>query len=171
MNSEPERPRRLPPAEERKFAEECFALRPVLMRVASRFARNVEDREDLATATMIKAIESSARFEPGTNLKAWLCMILTNKALSDLRRSWRQVEMPEGYDANIPCASSPHHNVELKETLEALDFLSPEQLDAFIAIAVDGLSYEEVAEEQQCSIGTVKSRVSRSRDTIERYFK
>ena len=59
--------------------------------------------------------------------------------------------------------------MELQDVLKGLARLVPEQREAVILIAAEGLSYEEAAAVCNCPVGTVKSRLSRARQRLEEY--
>ena len=59
--------------------------------------------------------------------------------------------------------------LEFQDVLRGLAHLVPEQREAIILIAAEGLSYEEAAVICNCPVGTVKSRLSRARQRLEAY--
>ena len=74
----PFRSRRAAAATPDPFEEEALAQTDALYRAALRLTRNPAEAEDLVQETYLKAFRSSARFERGTNLRAWLFTILMN---------------------------------------------------------------------------------------------
>ena len=56
--------------------------------------------------------------------------------------------------------------MEFKDFTKALQRLSPEQREALVMVLAAGLSYEEAAEISGCAVGTLKSRISRARDSL-----
>ena len=73
------------PEEEANLAAQIVKLRPRLLRFAWSLTRDREAAEDLAQETIARALASQWRFQPGTNLKAWLFRILRNIHLNVLR--------------------------------------------------------------------------------------
>jgi RNA polymerase sigma-70 factor (ECF subfamily) len=73
------------PEEEADLATQIVKLRPRLLRFAWSLTRDREAAEDLAQETIARALASQWRFQPGTNLKAWLFRILRNIHLNVLR--------------------------------------------------------------------------------------
>src|ERR1700759_2515931 len=67
------------------FEREALASLDSLYRAALRLTRNPADAEDLVQETYLKAFRASDRFEPGTNLRAWLFTILHNPARNRVR--------------------------------------------------------------------------------------
>src|SRR3954452_6608129 len=84
------------PAHSASFELEALACLDSLYRTALRLTRVPADAEDLVQETYLKAFRAASRFEPGTNLKAWLFTILHNTALNRFRDRSRQ---PLVYDS------------------------------------------------------------------------
>jgi RNA polymerase sigma-70 factor (ECF subfamily) len=125
--------------------------------------------DDLAQETLAKAWQARASFQPGTNLKAWLFMIARNQFYSDKRRSWRSVAWDEDLaNARLIAGEGQSHHVDLADLRRALTQITPEQREALILVGAGGLSYEEASVICGCAIGTVKSRVARARQALEK---
>lgn len=125
--------------------------------------------DDLAQETLTKAWAARASFQPGTNLKAWLFMIARNQFYSDKRRAWRNVAWDDDLaDTRLIAPSGQLQHVELGDLKRALTKITPEQREALILVGAGGLSYEEASIVCNCAIGTVKSRVARARQAVER---
>ncbi|MEP7304962.1 MAG: sigma-70 family RNA polymerase sigma factor [Acidobacteriota bacterium] len=160
------------------FQAEALAYLDSLYRTALRLTRVPADAEDLVQDTYLKAFRAANRFEPGTNLKAWLFTILHNTALNRFRDRSRQ---PLIYDSDTvdraADASSNLRDARFAETPETL--LLAETLDPDLKAAVDALpdafrqavwlrdveefSYSEIARMLTIPVGTVMSRISRGR--------
>lgn len=123
--------------------------------------------DDLAQDALARALKSKAHYEPGTNMKAWLFMIVRNQFYSDKRRAWRSTQLdPEVAERTLVAHDDQEAAVSLDEVRRALNQLSDEQREAVVLIGAGGLSYEEAAVIAGVAIGTVKSRVSRARVTL-----
>src|SRR5262252_10617221 len=72
------------------FEAEALASLDSLYRTAMRLTRNAADAEDLVQETYLKAFRAADRFEPGTNLRAWLFTILHNTARNRARDRARE---------------------------------------------------------------------------------
>src|SRR5438046_5847577 len=111
------------------FETEALACLDSLYRTALRLTRVPAYAEDLVQDTYLKAFRAADRFEPGTNLKAWLFTILHNTALNRFRDRSRQplVYDSESVDRAADVSSSPGARVaETPETLLLADTLDPD---------------------------------------------
>jgi RNA polymerase sigma-70 factor (ECF subfamily) len=154
-----------------EFGDELVVLIPFLQRLARRLCRNRDLADDMAQNALAKAWEARNSFRAGTNLKAWLSIILRNGVYSDYRHRRREVGWRDEFLQEIPAVEGGQAwAVELRQTLSALPLLSAEQREAILAIAVDGLSYTELAAMQGCPVGTAKSRVGRGRTALRSWM-
>ncbi len=150
------------------FRRDLTALIPKMRAYArSMCGRNASEGDDLAQEALLKAWTGRKSFTPGTNLKAWVFMILRNQFYSDKRRSWRQQQLDQDTaEATLVAIDDPMSTLELDELRRAIAKLPDEQREALILIGAGGFSYEEVAEMCGAAAGTIKSRVSRARDRL-----
>ena len=149
------------------FEADLTALIPHLRAFGRSLCGAAAEGDDLAQEALAKAWASQARFEPGTNLKAWTFMILRNQFYSNKRRDWRSTQLdPEVAERTLVASDNPTGGLELDELRRAIGMLPAEQREALILISAGGLSYEEAADITGVAIGTVKSRVSRARDRL-----
>ncbi len=126
--------------------------------------RNVAAADDLVQDTIVKAWTNLDKFQPGSNLRAWLFTILRNTFYSDRRKTRREVPDPEGaYAATL--AEKPSHDgrLALADFRRAFDRLSPEHREVLILVGASGFAYEEASEMMGVAVGTVKSRANRAR--------
>ena len=160
------------------FESAALACVDSLYRTALRLTRHAADAEDLVQDTYLKAFRASDRFEPGTNLKAWLFTILHNTARNRLRERARAAVTFDS-DAVERAADAPFDPGgsgagETPETLLLRDTLDPDLQAAVDALPdafreavwlrdVEEFSYAEIAGMLDIPIGTVMSRISRAR--------
>ncbi len=147
-------------------AELLLAL-PHLRAFAISLVRNVDDADDLVHDAVARGLTHLARFEPGTNLQAWLFTILRNLFYSKLRRHRLEVEDADGVFAQklaVPPEQGGH--LDLADLKTALGRLSPEQREAIILVGGEGLTYEQAAEVCGTVVGTIKSRVNRGQHRL-----
>ncbi len=166
-----------------EFEREALKHLDALYGAALRLTRSPSDAEDLVQDAFVKAYRFYDRFEPGTNMKAWLFRILTNTFINKYRRTTRERKVLEGREAEPvgdgvmsraamrtltdPVAEA-HRRIITAEIQEALDSL-PEDYRVMIVLAdVEELSYKEIATIVGCPIGTVMSRLHRARKKMQR---
>jgi RNA polymerase sigma-70 factor (ECF subfamily) len=155
------------PIEDAQFEAELLELEPYLFSFARSLSRDRELAEDLTQDTLLSAWRARRSFKPGTNLKAWLCIILRNRFYSHARRAWRQ--MPWDQDAaELLSNEGPEQTsmVELADTVRALECIPAAQREALTLIGAGGFSYGEAAKICSCNPGTLKSRVMRARRAL-----
>jgi RNA polymerase sigma-70 factor, ECF subfamily len=159
------------------FETEALACLDSLYRTALRLTRVPADAEDLVQETYLKAFRAAARFEPGTNLKAWLFTILHNTARNRARDRARETVSIDGEAVDRAADAPPPGGggrVETPESLLLRETLAPELQAAIDALPdvfrqavwlrdVEEFSYAEIAEMLDIPPGTVMSRISRGR--------
>jgi RNA polymerase sigma-70 factor, ECF subfamily len=146
-----------------------LALVPNLRAFALSLTRDVNHADDLVQETILRAWAALDRFEPGSNMKAWLFTILRHCAMKAHSRRSRCVEDPDGsYVERLQTAPDQHLRLDIQDTLKALEKLRPERREALILVAAEGLSCEEVAQISGIPAGTVRSRVARARADLAR---
>src|SRR5215216_4981394 len=164
------------------FEAEALASVDSLYRAALRLTRRPADAEDLVQETYLKAFRAADRFEPGTNLRAWLFTILHNTARNRARDRARDTVsvdseiVDRAADAPPPGGRSAGA-AETPETLLLRETLAPELQAAIDALPeafrqavwlrdVEEFSYAEIAAMLSIPVGTVMSRISRGRHLL-----
>jgi RNA polymerase sigma-70 factor (ECF subfamily) len=146
------------------FKAELIELLPSLRAFARSLAHNAAQADDLVQDTLVKALANVDRFEPGTNLRAWLFTILRNHYYSQLRKSKREIEDAEGrHAARIAVRPEQDGSVDLEDFKVAFAQLAPDHREVLTLVGASGCSYEEAASICGCAVGTIKSRVNRAR--------
>jgi RNA polymerase sigma-70 factor (ECF subfamily) len=150
------------------FREKLIELIPFLRAFARTLCGHRDEADDLCQEALAKAWQSRATFEPGTNLKAWLFMILRNQFYSEKRRAWRQKPWDEASaEQSLVTGGTQHASIALSDVSRAMRMLPNEQREALILVGAGGFAYEEAAKICGCALGTIKSRVARARRTLE----
>jgi RNA polymerase sigma-70 factor (ECF subfamily) len=158
-----------PTAADASLGKDLIALVPQLRAYAQFLGGNRADADDLAQEALAKAWAARASFTPGTNLKAWLFAILRNQHYSQRRRDWRQIQLSrETAERTLVAPDTPEAAIALDQLRQALAILPVEQREAIVLVAAGGFSYEEAADLCQCALGTMKSRVSRARESLSK---
>jgi len=146
------------------WREDVVAMIPALRAFAWSLSKNASDADDLVQDTLIKAWTNKDKFEPGTNLRAWLFTILRNTYYTAVVRRRREVRDEAGkYAAQLSSSATQDWSVAVRSLQSALQQLPDEHREALVLVGAAGLSYEEAAEICGCALGTIKSRVNRAR--------
>lgn len=159
-----------------KYQHKIFGL-------ISRYIKDHHEVMDVAQEAFIKAYRAIGRFRGDSAFYTWLYRIAINTAKNHLvSRSRRppdtdvDVMDAEYYESasRLKDHASPDEEVH-KQELEAAVFKAIEQLPEDLKAAVtlrefDGMSYEEIAEVMQCPVGTVRSRIFRARESIDKHI-
>ncbi|MGH8609253.1 MAG: RNA polymerase sigma factor RpoE [Gammaproteobacteria bacterium] len=155
-----------------------------IVKLVSRYVRDPSDALDVAQEAFLKAYRAIPKFRGESAFYTWLYRIAINTAKNYLvMMSRRPLEIePETAEGETPELESllkdqatPENLLlteEIQETIvEAIEAL-PEDLRTAINLReVEGLSYEEIAQVMSCPIGTVRSRIFRAREAIDKRLK
>ncbi len=169
------------------FEQEAMQHLDALYRTALRMTRNPQDAEDLVQETYLRAFRFFDKFEPGTNLRAWIFKILTNTYINRYRKqaagprldSLDALEESDGfalYNHLDMEAASRGGSVEAQvldrfaesDIKRAIEALPPAFRMAVLLADVEGFSYNEIAEILAIKKGTVMSRLFRGRRLLQR---
>ncbi len=151
------------------FEKSVVSKRPKLMSYAILLCKDRDRAEDLVQDTMLRALSHKDQFVHGTNLDAWLTVILRNSYLGSFRKSRREV-LDDSVAADIGVEdNSGADAVDLERLQSLMESLPAEQRRAVNMIA-QGMSYEDVAKQENVAVGTVKSRVNRGREFLTENF-
>lgn len=146
------------------FREDLLTVLPGLRAFALSLAVNPTQADDLVQETLVKAWANQHRFEPGSNLKGWLCTIMRNQFYTECRKRKREVEDADGaLAARMTAAAAQEHGSDLRTVWDHLGKLPPLQREALMLVGAQGMTYKDAAIAMGCQVGTAKSRVSRAR--------
>jgi RNA polymerase sigma-70 factor (ECF subfamily) len=146
---------------------EVTNLTPALRAFAWSLCHNSSDADDLVQETLIKAWTHRDRFEPGTNLRAWLFTILRNTYYTNVVRRRREIADEDGkHAARLSSAPTQDWSIAIHAMRSAMAELPDEHREALILVGAAGLTYEEAAQICNCALGTIKSRVNRARTRL-----
>jgi len=153
-------------------------------RIAKLVSRYVSDRaevEDVTQEAFIKAFRAIKGFRGESAFYTWLYRIAINTAKNYLVAQGRrlpstdlEVEEAEAGEVSstLRDAATPERQLladEIARTVERVLVALPEDLRTAVTLReIDGLSYEEIAEIMDCPIGTVRSRIFRAREAIDK---
>ncbi|AFZ47468.1 RNA polymerase, sigma subunit, ECF family [Cyanobacterium stanieri PCC 7202] len=169
------------------FTELLNRYQPYVDKILYNLAPDWHDRPDLAQEVWIRVYKNIQRLQEPSKFKGWLSRITTNLFYDQLRKRKRHAP-PLSLDASISRGDDDDlkweipSDVPLPEdnlsTVEFYDLLNraiadlPETFRVTIILReIQGLSYEEIAEITQVSLGTVKSRIARARNRLQLLLK
>jgi RNA polymerase sigma-70 factor (ECF subfamily) len=140
---------------------------PHLRAFALSLTGNSETADDLVQETLVRGFTHIDRFQPGTDIQAWLFTILRNQFYTGYRKRRRETEDPDGVLAGkLAVIPNQHARLDYEDMRTALASLAPRQREAILLIGAEGLTYEEAARVCRTSVGTIKSRVNRARTRL-----
>jgi RNA polymerase sigma-70 factor (ECF subfamily) len=152
------------------FHDELVAQLPRLRIHALSLTKNRAAADDLLQTAVASALAHQGSFTPGTNLSAWMYRILRNRFLSDCRAARDEVEIDTAPAVALSRAADQEQTLVVKELAKHMERLPADQRSALIMVAVQGMSYIEVAEIAGACEGTVKCRVFRARKQLETWL-
>jgi RNA polymerase sigma-70 factor, ECF subfamily len=155
-----------------------------VLKLVGRFVNDSAEAEDVAQEAFIKAYRALASFRGDSAFYTWLYRIAINTAKNALVSNRRRpvdfdldLQDPEQYDrhARLKDADTPEGVLlteEIRTVVErAMEQLPEDLRTAIVLRELEGLSYEEIAEAMDCPVGTVRSRIFRAREAIDKKLK
>lgn len=143
---------------------------------AMKLTRNIEEAEDLVQETMLKAVIHFVKFQEGTNLKAWLFTIMKNIFINNYRKRQKQyaimVDSESNYQVNM--AYSAINNGErtfISEDINKALTILPNDYRSPFMMYYEGYKYQEISENLNIPLGTVKSRIFFARRELQEQLK
>ncbi len=147
---------------------DLMALLPHLRAFAISLARNRDRADDLVQETVVRALAASARFQPGTNLKAWMFTILRNAFYTEFRKGSLVQSLDSSPIAEPRVSGSQEACLEYGDFRRAFWQLGSDKREVLMLVGASGLTCQEAAKVCGCAVGTIKSRVSRARGDLRR---
>ena len=153
-----------------------------VVKLVLRYVRNPAEAEDIAQEAFIKAYRALPQFRGDSAFYTWMYRIAINTAKNSLASRDRS---PIAYDLDLTDPEESHsvqtklqdpdtpEGIALTEEIRqivnsAIEALPEELKTAIVLRELDGLSYEEIAAAMECPVGTVRSRIFRAREAIDK---
>jgi RNA polymerase sigma factor (sigma-70 family) len=143
---------------------------------ATTLTRDAEAAKDLFQETMYRAIANKEKYNVGTNVKAWLYIIMRNIFINDYRRKSKQNivldNTPNDFLLNynqVTVANAAISNINNKEVQEAI-FNLPDIFKNPFLLYFDGFKYHEIADMLHEPLGTIKSRIHFARKLLRAHI-
>lgn len=152
-----------------------------IIQLVARYVRDRSEAQDVAQEAFIKAYKALPSFRGESAFYTWLYRIAVNTAKNYLvsrarRSSDHEVEVndAENFEGafRLKEGDTPEHlllSEEIRETIQRAIEALPEELKRAIRYReLDGMSYEEIAQKMGCPVGTVRSRIFRAREAVDK---
>lgn len=159
-----------------KFQSNLLNLQDKLLNFAYMLTSNRDEAYDLLQETTLKALENEDKFAENTNFKGWVLTIMRNVFINNYRRGMRTatiVDTTENlYHLNLSQDSgleTPEGSLGTSEISDAINSFADEYRIPF-SMHVTGYKYNEIAEQMNLPLGTVKSRIFFSRKKLQERF-
>jgi RNA polymerase sigma-70 factor, ECF subfamily len=155
-----------------------------VLKLVGRFVKDHAEAQDIAQEAFLKAYRALPSFRGQSAFYTWLYRIAINTAKNALVSARRRpvefgfdMQDPEQQDrqARLKEGETPDHVLlteEIRSTVtKAIEQLPEDLRTAIVLRELEGLSYEQIAEAMDCPVGTVRSRIFRAREAIDKRLK
>ncbi len=155
-----------------------------VIKLVARLLRDPTEAEDVAQEAFVKAYRALGSFRGDSAFYTWLYRIAVNTARNAIASRQRrpldyEAELSESEQLNLASRlrdndtpESTALSEEIRVTVnDAIEQLPEDLRTAIVLREVEGLSYEEIAAAMDCPVGTVRSRIFRAREAIDRALK
>ncbi len=152
-----------------------------IVKLIMRYVKDQSEAQDVAQEAFLKAYRAIPKFRGDSAFYTWMYRIAINTAKNHLVAARRRpldhaadIAEPEEFDwhARMQDHDSPERQAigdELRSVVEAAIADLPDDLRTAIVLReIDGLSYDEIAQVMECPVGTVRSRIFRAREAIDK---
>ena len=156
-----------------EFSTQFDRLRRTLFSFALNLTKDEESARDLVQETAFKAFKYRDRYEPQTNLRAWLMTIMRNSFINEYRKRKRRQTLNDN-TSNDYLLDSGHQSVSnqgestvmQEEIIKVVNTLEDWARIPFL-MHFQGFKYEEIADELEVPLGTIKSRIFFARQKLQ----
>ena len=163
------------------FNKEISDLQGVLLNFAFKLTKNAEDTKDLYQETAYRALVNKNKFREGTNIKAWLFTIMRNIFINNYRKKVKSNTIFDATDnqfyinsSTSKVANDASSKIMMDELQSLVDNLDDALRKQFLMYFY-GYKYQEISEQLDLPLGTVKSRIFFARkelkDSIDKNYK
>jgi len=151
-------------------------FRRKIFHIAYKFTGKHDDAEDLTQEIFLKVFRSLEKFNRDADFSTWLSSVARNYCIDHYRASKRErevlVEDLVAFDLAPASSGNPHRVLEERDrssfVRRGLEMLPEKLREAVVLRDLQGLSYQEMADQLRLPEGTVKSRINRGREELAR---
>ena len=159
-----------------EFQTKLMSLQSNMLNFALMLTSNRDNAYDLLQDTTLKALDNEDKYTDNTNFKGWVFTIMRNIFINNYRRVARSAtvidQTEDLYHLNISQDSgfeTPEGSFQAGEITAAINQMSDEYRIPF-SMHVAGYKYNEIADEMNLPLGTVKSRIFFARKKLQERF-
>lgn len=156
-----------------EFSDKFDALTSSLNSFAYNLTKNDEDAKDLYQETAFRAMTNREKFQPGTNLKAWLFTIMKNIFINNYRKKVKRNTIVDSTDnmyfinsGSVIISNEAGSNILMQELERMISELEDNIRIPFLK-HYEGFKYQEIADELELPLGTIKSRIFFARKALK----
>lgn len=146
--------------------DQLLACIPRLRRYARALVGDRAGADDLVQDTVERGWARLAGWQGGSDMRAWLFSIMHNLRIDQVRRPSLSTELLNEEMSMAIAPGSPSSGLEMRDLETALRVLPDEQREILLLVALEEMSYDDVAQTLGIPIGTVMSRLSRAREKM-----
>lgn len=156
-----------------EFTHHFNQFEGILRSFAVRLTNDEADAQDLVQETAYKAFKYRNMYQPQTNLRAWLMTIMRNTFINNYRQRKRRQTISDNTANDYLLNCGPNMTVNAAPAAITFDelYAQVEQLEDWVRVPFlmhyQGFKYEEIADELQIPLGTVKSRIFFARKKLK----
>ncbi len=155
-----------------EFNTQFNKLTTLLNSFAYNLTKNSEDASDLYQETALRALSNKDKFRPGTNFKAWSFTIMKNIFINNYRKKVKRNTIIDSTDnmyfinSGSTVENDAERNILMKELNRMINTLE-DNLRIPFEKHYEGFKYQEIADELDLPLGTVKSRIFFARKALK----
>lgn len=160
-----------------EFDKKFEVLTDSLNAFAYNLTKNTEDARDLYQETAIRAITNRDKFRPDTNFKAWIFTIMKNIFINNYRKKVKSNTIIDSTDnlyfinsGSSMIENDANRNILMAELNAMIDALEDNIRVPFV-MHYEGYKYQEIADELNLPLGTIKSRIFFARKELKKLIK
>jgi len=156
-----------------QFVKQFNSFQDKLLAFAIKLTKNQEEAKDLLQETAMRAYDNREKFKVGTNFKGWVTTIMRNTFINNYRREKRRRTVNEPLDTFLFAVENTNtvsNGAYSRLTMEELEAMFEEIGDAYkvpFLMFFKGYHYDEIAEQMEIPMGTVKSRIFFARKKLK----